>query len=339
MNLTYFPFTIELKDTFSLAHGSRKTTPAVIIEIEHEGIIGYGEASLPPYLIEDQKSVIEFLNKVNLSGFNNPTEINSILKYVNNLDEENNAAKASIDIALHDLTGKLMGLPLYKFLSIENKNEIFSSYTISITSNEKIKQMITDASQYEFFKVKLGTENDKEIIELISSMSGKPLYIDVNQGWNDKFYALEMVSWLADKNVKLVEQPLPKEMWEESKWLCERSPVPIIADESVQKIEDLEKVSKSFSGVNIKLMKCGGIHQAKLMFEKAKQLDLKTMLGCMTETSCAVTAASHLASLADWVDLDGAELISNDLFSGMKIVQGKLIIPETPGIGVVKILN
>ena len=154
---------------------------------------------------------------------------------------------------------------------------------------------------------------------------------------HDKYYALEMINWLKEQNVILIEQPLSKEKIEETSWLTERSPLPIIADEAVQQLEDLDKIRDAYSGVNIKLMKAGGIRHAFQMISKAKELNLKVMIGCMTETSCAITAASHLSPLADWVDLDGAQLISNDLFSGMKIIDGKIVIPEHPGLGVEKI--
>jgi L-alanine-DL-glutamate epimerase-like enolase superfamily enzyme len=216
-------------------------------------------------------------------------------------------------------------------------NEIYSSYTIGISSAEKIEKKIKDALNYKFLKVKLGTKDDKKIIELINSITDKPLYVDINQGWSDVYFALDIIEWLAEKNVVLIEQPLPKQFVNETKWLKERSPVPIIADEAVQTGDDLESIRDSYSGINVKLMKCGGIIQAKVMIEKANSLGLKTMLGCMTETSCAITAASHLASLADWIDLDGAELISNDLFSGMKIIDGILQIPDLPGIGVTRL--
>ena len=148
-----------------------------------------------------------------------------------------------------------------------------------------------------------------------------------------------MIGWLKERKVILIEQPLPKEKIEETSWLSERSPLPIIADEAVKGLNDLNKIKDVYSGINIKLMKAGGIQQAYQMIKKARELNLKVMIGCMTETSCAITAASHLSSLADWVDLDGAELISNDLFTGMKILDGKIIIPESPGLGIKKSAN
>ena len=230
-----------------------------------------------------------------------------------------------------------MGIPLHKYLGIDRKNNIYSSYTISISDELETGQKVAAASEYKFLKVKLGNDNDRQIVTTIRALTDKPLYVDVNQGWSDKYFALDMIDWLAEQNVVLVEQPLPKENFDDANWLIEKSPLPIIADEAVQTINDLEKIKHLYSGVNIKLMKAGGIRSAHRMMLKAKELNLKIMLGCMSETSCAITAASHLSPLADWVDLDGAELISNDLFTGMKIINGLVTIPDLPGLGVEKI--
>jgi L-alanine-DL-glutamate epimerase-like enolase superfamily enzyme len=339
MKLSYYPYTLKLKQRFTISTYSRLTTPAVMVEIEHNGLTGYGEASLPPYLEEDQQSAVKFLQKVNFEKINDPVQIDSIIKSIDKIEKGNNAAKAAIDIALHDLAGKILGVPLYKFLNIPKKDDLYSSYTIGITEEESLKQKIEEASEFKILKVKLGTDDDKKIINMLRSLTDKPFYVDVNQGWRDKYFALDLILFLQAQNVILVEQPLPKLNLDDTAWLTERSPLPIIADETVQSLDDLEKIKNIYSGVNIKLMKAGGINKAYRMILKAKQLNLKVMIGCMTESSCAITAASHLSSLADWIDLDGAELISNDIFSGMKISDGKIIIPEGPGLGVKKLRN
>jgi L-alanine-DL-glutamate epimerase-like enolase superfamily enzyme len=308
-----------------------------MVEINHDGLTGYGEASLPPYLKEDQTSVLNFLNQVDLSQFTDPLQLDIILDYLNNCCDENYSAKAAVDIALHDLVGKILNVPLFKYLEINPEEKIYSSYTIGISEIEDLTLKIREASQFKFFKIKLGTENDREIIKRIRSITSVSLFVDVNQGWIDKYHALDMINWFKEKNIILVEQPLSKENLKDAAWLKERSPLPIIADEAVQRIDDLAKVSEAYSGVNIKLMKTGGISHAHSMIRTAKKMGLKVMIGCMTETSCAVTAASHLSPLADWVDLDGSELISNDLFSGMKIIEGRIEIPNRPGLGVNKI--
>ena len=339
MKLNFYPYTITLKDQFTISVNSRSTTPAIMVEVEHNGFTGYGEASLPPYLQENQPSVINFLNEINFNSLNYHTDIDQILDYVDNLSIGNNAAKAAIDIALYDLFGKINNISLSKFLNIKLRDDIYTSFTLGISDVEKLKQKIFEASDYKFLKIKLGTDNDRKIISNIRELTDKQLYVDINQGWKDKYVALDTINWLASKNVALVEQPLPKENAEDAKWLKERSPLPIIADEAVQTSEDLDVIRETYSGVNVKLMKVGGIRQAIKMIKKARKLDLKIMLGCMTETSCAITAASHLSSLVDWVDLDGAELISNDLFRGTKIDKGKLVVPDSPGLGIEKLLK
>lgn len=336
MNLKFYPYTINLKEVFTISVNSRITTPAVMVEIENDGITGFGEASLPPYLKETQNSVIDFLKKVDLSPFSSLMDLNEILDYIEKVDEDNNAAKAALDIALHDLFGKINNLPLYRYLGIEKSEEIYTSYTFGISVDSRIKRKMAEVRDYKFLKVKLGSEKDKSLIELINSLTDKKLFVDINQGWSDEHFALDMIHWLSGKNVLLVEQPLPKNKIKEIKWLKERSPLPIIADEAIQNLADLEICKDIYSGVNLKLMKTGGIRNALKMIQKAKDLNMKIMIGCMTETSCAVTAASHLAPLANWVDLDGAELISNDLFTGMRIENGRIVIPELPGIGIRK---
>ncbi|MCH6574490.1 MAG: dipeptide epimerase, partial [Bacteroidetes bacterium] len=225
---------------------------------------------------------------------------------------------------------------LFKYFGLTKPVNAYTSYTIGIDSKEIIKTKIDEAKDFKYLKIKLGTENDKEIIETIRSVTNKPLYVDVNQGWNNKQEALEMIEWLFEKNVILIEQPLPKENIDDIAWLNEKSPLPIIADESVKRLNDIDKVKGIYSGINIKLMKSTGLREALLMINKARDFGLKVMLGCMTETSCAVSAAAHLSSLADWIDLDGPLLISNDLFDGISYIKGEIKINKLPGIGLIK---
>ena len=337
MKLNYYPYTILLNDTFAISAGSRKTTPAVMLEVEQNGIIGYGEASLPPYLVENQESVLNFLRKVHLDAHGNVSEIDFLLNTVENTSPGNNAAKAAVDIAIHDLFGKINNLSLHQMLGIKLKNNLMTSFTIGISSLEELERKIAQASRYKILKIKLGSDRDKEIISSVREYTDKPIIVDVNQGWVDKNFAIEMINWLSEKNVLLIEQPLPRENLNDAKWLVSRSPLPVIADEALQVESDLEKIKDCYSGINVKLMKTGGIRNAYRIIRRARALNLKVMIGCMTETSCAISAASHLSPLADWIDLDGAELISNDLFEGMKIIEGELLIPDAPGIGVKKI--
>lgn len=186
-------------------------------------------------------------------------------------------------------------------------------------------------------KVKLGRDNDKEIIAAIREVSSLPIAVDANQGWTDKEYALDMIHWLQEQGVVMIEQPMSKLQLDDIAWLTEQSPLPIFADESVQRLSDVEMMKGVFSGINIKLMKCTGMREAWKMVTLARALGLKVMIGCMTETSCAVSAAAQLSPVADFADLDGNLLISNDCFAGMKIVQGKITLNDLPGIGVRKL--
>lgn len=337
MKLRFYPYTLELKHIFTVATASRKTTPVMIVEIEYDGVVGYGEASMPPYLGESHQTASEFLSKVNLEQFDDPFQMEEILQYVDSIAPGNPAAKASIDIALHDLTGKLMNKPWFAIWGLNPDKTPYTSFTIGIDKPDVVKQKVKEAEQYKILKVKLGLDNDKEMIETIRSVTDKPIRCDVNQGWKDKEFALKMIEWLATKGVEFVEQPMPKDWYDEHAWLRERSPLPIIGDESVQRLPDVIKAYQVYDGINVKLMKSTGMHEAYKMILLAKSLGMKVMLGCMTETSCAISAAAQLSPLVDWADLDGAELISNDLFEGTKIIDGKVTLSKLPGIGVRKI--
>lgn len=336
MILRYKPYEVELRHVFTLANSSRKSTPVMLTEIEYDGVIGYGEASMPPYLGENHETVDTFLKKVDLSGFSNPFLMEEILNYVEYLAPGNYAAKASVDIALHDLVGKLMNQPWYRIWGLNPDKTPNTSFTIGIDKPDVVRQKVEEASSFKILKVKLGQDNDKEMIETIRSISQVPLCVDVNQGWKDKKMALDMIYWLKEKGVVFIEQPMPKTLVEDIGWLTQNSPLPVIADESVQTISDIKKVSGIYSGINIKLMKCGGMRSAFKMINTARALNMKVMIGCMTETSCAVTAAAQLSPMVDWADLDGNLLISNDIYEGVTVVDGKLVLPERPGIGIIK---
>jgi L-alanine-DL-glutamate epimerase-like enolase superfamily enzyme len=260
-----------------------------------------------------------------------------ILKYIDQLAPGNYAAKASVDIALHDLVGKLMNQPWYRIWGLNPEHTPYTSFTIGIDKPAIVREKVREASPYRVLKVKLGQGNDREMIRAVRSESDKPICVDVNQGWTDKSLALEMIHWLKEQGVIFVEQPMDKVMVDDLAWLTQNSPLPVIADEAIQTIADFKNITGVYSGINIKLMKCGGLREAYKMISMARALNMKVMIGCMTETSCAVTAAAQLSPLVDWADLDGNLLISNDIFEGIKIVEGKIVIPDTPGIGIRKI--
>lgn len=338
MQLKIIPYELELKHPFTLAGSSRIKTPVVLVELTHEGITGYGEASLPPYLGESHDSVTRFLNELDLDAFKDPFRMDEILAYVDDLAPGNGAAKAGIDIALHDLVGKLIGQPWFRIWGLSRERTPDTSFTIGIDTPEIVRRKTREAAGFKLLKVKMGRKNDRQLIKVIRSVTDVPVCVDVNQGWNDKYEALDMIHWLKEQGVVFIEQPMPVKMVNEMAWLTEQSPLPTIADEALQRISDIAQLKGIYSGINIKLMKSTGMREAKKMIDVARILDMKVMIGCMTETSCAVSAAAQLSPLCDWADLDGNLLISNDLFEGIKIKDGKVMLSDLPGIGVRKII-
>ncbi len=336
LKFRFKPYTLELKHVFTVATYSRSTTPIVLTEIEYDGIIGYGEASMPPYLGESHQTVLDFLSKVDISKYENVFDLETILDDIDKIAPGNSAAKASVDIAFHDLIGKLLNQPWYNIWGINKEKTPYTSFTIGIDKPDVVRQKVKEAEEFKILKVKLGRDNDKEMINTIRSVTNKPITADANQGWKDKEFALEMINWLNERNVLFVEQPMPKTQIDDLAWLTEKSPLPTIADESVQRLEDITKAKDVFSGINIKLMKCTGMREAYKMIILARALGMKVMLGCMTETSCAISAASHLSPLVDWADLDGALLISNDIYEGTKVTNGKVNLSDLPGLGIQK---
>lgn len=339
VTLKYYPYELKLRHSFNLASMSRTSTPGVQLEIALDSLVGYGEASMPPYLGETEESVTNFLSQIDPERLTDPFAFERIHAYMDSLAPGNYAAKAAVDIALHDLTGKIMGQPWYRIYGLDSAEAPETSYTVSVDSPDELARKLQEADPYKIIKVKMGVPGDRELIETIRSITDRPICVDVNQGWISPQQALENIMWLAERNVLFVEQPLSKTDIDGHAWLKARSPLPIIADEAVQTLSDVVKLAEAYDGINIKLMKCGGLHQARKMATLARALGMKVMIGCMTETSCAVSAAAQLAPMADWVDLDGNLLISNDLFDGMKIVDGRVALSARPGIGVIKINN
>ena len=335
LQLKYFPYELQLRHTFTVATYTRTTTPDVQVEITWEGVTGYGEASMPQYLGQTVESVCAFLSRVDLEQFKDPFLMEDILDYVDSLSPGDTAAKAAVDIALHDLVGKLLGVPWYKIWGLNPAKAPSTTFTIGIDTSDVVREKTLEAAgKFNILKVKVGLDTDEEMIQTIRSVTDVPLAVDANQGWKDRSKALEEIFWLKEQGVVLVEQPLPVGALDDTAWLTERSPLPIIADESVQRLADIRGLAGAFSGINIKLMKCGGMREARDMVSTARALGMKVMIGCMTETSCAVSAAAQLSPAVDFADLDGNLLISNDRFDGVKVVDGKLSLPKNPGIGV-----
>ncbi|MDD2226430.1 MAG: dipeptide epimerase, partial [Dysgonamonadaceae bacterium] len=231
--------------------------------------------------------------------------------------------------------GKIIGSPWYKMYGLDKMKVPDTTFTIGIDTDEIIREKTKEAlERFNILKVKVGGPDDKRAIETIRSVTDLPLTVDANQGWKDKYYALDMIHWMKEQGVVMVEQPMAKDDYDGNAWITENSPLPVFGDESVQRLTDIERLKGVFSGINIKLMKCTGMREAWKMRHLAQVLGMKVMIGCMTETSCAISAAAQLSSGLDFADLDGALLIANDCFDGAKLENGKIIVADLPGIGV-----
>jgi L-Ala-D/L-Glu epimerase len=334
MKLTYQPFELLLRHTFTIAKFSRTSTPVMLLKIEHEGQTGYGEASMVPYMGESYESATAFLNKVDAGQFKYPFDFGEIIAYLDSIAPGNPAIKAGIDIALHDLDGKLQQKPCWKILGSDPAKMPLTSFTIGIDTPEVIIQKVKENPDCKIIKVKLGRDSDKDLIRTIRSVTDLPLFVDANQGWTDLQQSLEMTHWLHEQGVLLIEQPMLKTDPDSNAWLTERSPIPIIGDESVQRLPDVAKAKGIYHGINIKLMKSAGMYEAHQMILKAKELDLKLMIGCMSETSCATLAAAALAPQCDWADLDGPFLTSNNPYQLPEFVEGKWVLNNEAGLGI-----
>lgn len=338
LSLRFYPYELQLAHTFTVSSYSRTTTPDVQVEIDFDGITGYGEASMPPYLGHTVESVCAFLSKVDLSQFQCPFLLEDIMEYLDSLSDGDSPAKAAIDIALHDLCGKLLGEPLFRIWGYNPAKAGPTTFTIGIDTPEIVREKTLEcAGLYRILKVKVGLDSDEQMIRTIRSVTDLPLAVDANQGWKDRSKALDEICWLKEQGVVLVEQPLPKERLDDTAWLTERSPLPIIADEAIQRLKDIPRIKGAYSGINIKLMKCTGLLEARKMIAYARAEGMKVMVGCMTETSCACTAAAHLAPAVDFCDIDGNLLITNDLFKGMTVRDGLMQLPDSPGLGLTKL--
>jgi L-alanine-DL-glutamate epimerase-like enolase superfamily enzyme len=333
MQLTYQPFELLLKHPFTIAKFSRTSTPLMLVQIAYEGYTGYGEASMVPYMGESHQSAESFLSKVNANQFKYPFDFASIINYLDSIAPGNPAVKAAIDIALHDLDGKLKGQPCWKLLGSDPAKMPVTSCTIGIDTKGVILQKVKEAKGLKVIKVKLGRDTDKELIQIIRSVTNVPLYVDANQGWTDRKQSLDLIYWLKEQGVQLIEQPMLKTDIDGNAWITEHSPIPIIGDEAVQRLADVEKAKGVYHGINIKLMKSAGMHEAQQMINKARELDLKILIGCMSETSCATLAAAALAPQCDWADLDGPFLTTNNPYKMPGFSEGKWVLSEEVGLG------
>lgn len=327
---------LQLKNTWTISRNSSSYKDNVFIKFEKDGCIGMGEAAPNVRYNENADSVVSALqefdpDKYNLHNFW------AIKDEIDLLFQNQNSARACVDMAILDWVSKHHNMPIHKLLGLDVSHVPLSSFSIGIDTPAKMQQIIENNQDKPVYKIKLGAGNDREIISAIREVTDKPVRVDANEGWKSKEYALEQIHWLADNNIEFVEQPMPADMYKEYLWLKEKSPLPLIADESVKKRADIFGLEKCFDGINIKLMKSGGILEALVMIHMAQTLGLKIMIGCMIESSMAISAAAQIASLADYLDLDGNLLIDNDPYQGAKMKNGYLICEDKPGLGIMEL--
>lgn len=329
-------YSIKTKHPFGTAHGLRLETPAVLVRIHYLSENGYGEAAIPPYYPESQNSVIQFINKINLSQFTSDTPIANILKHIHGF-KGNYAAKNAVDSALHDAWSKSQKKSLQQLLlgSISS-NMQHTSFTIGLDKLDIMLQKCEEASHFKTLKIKLDGREDILKIKAIKSRTSQELMVDANQSWSSIEEAITKSKKLSELGVTLIEQPFKTGEWHKNEALKINSPIPIFADEDMQGLENLNEISKSYHGINVKLMKCGGVSQAIKLIANARELNLKVMIGCMTETSCGISTACQIASLADYLDLDGNLLLSNDPYQSSACQDGNIKVDNTYfGIGLI----
>jgi len=334
MKMTWKQYDLQLKHTFRISRSASTVATVIIVELEHDGIIGYGEASPTKRYGETVETIVSYLQRIDWSRFESPMFIDDILTSIDAIAEGNTSAKCAVDLAVHDWIGKKLNIPLYQLWGLNPAQSPLSSFTIAIDTKEVVEQKVREAEEYPILKVKVGADNDEEMITTIRRLTDKLLYVDANEGWKDKHLALKRIQWLKDKNIGFIEQPMPAGQLDDIKWLRDRSDIPLIADESVLRLQEIPKLAGAFDGINIKLMKCTGLREAMRMINTARALNMKVMMGCMIETAVGISAGAHLSPLLDYADLDGNVLISNDPFEGSRNIKGKLALTSKPGLGV-----
>lgn len=325
---------LNLRHTWTTTMSASTYRETLHLKFQRDGIIGRGEGAPIVRYHENAagaKAAVDAQIAALVEG--DPLQFDKMMAGVFSRVPGEWAAKAAIEIAVMDWVGQKLGVPLYRYFGLDRNDAPVSTFSIGIDTPEITRQKVREAADFPVLKIKVGLDTDEQTIAAVRSVTDKPLRVDANEGWKDREVAVKKIEWLAKQGVEFIEQPMAAERVDDLRWIKERSPIPVIGDESCQRPSDIPKLVGVFDGVNIKLDKAGGILQAYRMIQIAKALGFKTMLGCMVSSSCSVTAAAHLSPLVDFADLDGNLLIANDPFRGVTVKQGKLILPDGPGLG------
>lgn len=333
MELSAQTLDLALRTPFRISRGVQEVAHNVVAQIEAGDLHGIGEGAPSAYYGERCETVlVAFSYFTDVLG-DDPTRIEEIHQRLDAALGGNTAAKAAIDMALYDLLGKRLGAPVYQLLGLNPAATPRTSFTIGLDTPEEMARRAAAATGWPVLKIKLGTPRDLEIVRAIRGVSSATLRVDANGGWQPR-EALRVIEQLAAYDIEFVEQPVPAHDLAGLRFVRERSPLPIIADESCVTLTDIPRVAACADGINVKLMKCGGIGPALKMIATARAHGLRVMLGCMVESSLACTAAAQISPLVDYADLDGPVLIANDPYDGVQYDAGKLVLPDRSGLGV-----
>lgn len=334
MHIDAQPVDLKLITPFRISRGVQHTAPNAVVQVRHNDLVGYGEAAPDEYYGETAETVLACIALFAGNLGDDPFLIDEITQRLHKLIRLNPAAHAAVDMALYDIMGKALGVPLYKLLGLNPKHTPHTSFTIGIDSPAQMAKKVLLARDYPILKVKVGTRHDIDTFKAIRDVSTQTIRVDANTAWTPK-EAIKNINALIPYNIEFVEQPVAANDLAGLKLVRENVGIPVIADESCVTVEDIPRVAGCVDGINIKLMKCGGIYNALKMIHVARAHNLRIMIGCMIESSLAISAAAHLTPLVDYADLDGNLLIDADPYDGVKVENGKLLLPDRPGLGAV----
>ncbi len=333
MKISWKSYELPFIHPFTISKGTKSVQPTLLVELEHFGIKGYGEApAISYYNIPVEKMIADLEQKkafVEKFSFTDPERY---WHYLHHLFPQNPFLVCALDMAGWDIFGKMRGAPLHKLWGLDTTKAPVTDYTIGIDTAEKMINKIKE-KPWPVYKIKVGMEGDVELVRELRRHTTAPFRLDANGGWS-RDTALKKILELQHLNVQLIEQPLPKDDWDGMKELFKASPLPLFADESCVAEEDVIRCPEHFHGINIKLTKCSGITPARRMIDKCRDLNLMVMLGCMNESSVGSAALAHLAPLADFLDMDGPLLLKKDLADGQKVENGKIVYNNLPGLGI-----
>jgi L-Ala-D/L-Glu epimerase len=334
MQLTFRERTLRLRHAFTLSRESIREKQSLFVELVHDGLVGRGEGAPMARYGETPRSCRAALERMRAAMPESLVDYEALILSLADLAPKDHAARAAMDAAIMDWVGKSRGVPLYALWELDPARMPPTSMTIAIDTPDRVRERAREACGFRVLKLKVGVGQDRAMIDAIRDVTNVTIRADANEGYPDRETALREIEWLAGRNVELIEQPLPAARLEDTAWLKDRSPLPLIADEAFLQPQDIPNLAEPYHGINVKLVKCGGTLAARKAIASARSFGLEVMLGCTIESSLGIAAAAHLAPLADYVDLDGNLLLANDPFLGHPIQDGRIRLRDAPGLGI-----